>query len=138
MIRLEDIDSPAKLRQLSVAQLNELAGLLRRRIITTVARTGGHLASNLGVVELTIALLYCFDGIEDRVVWDVGHQSYAWKILTGRNDRFDTLRQEGGLAGFPKREESPYDAFNTGHSSTSISAALGISRGLRLQGKAGR
>ena len=103
-----------------------------------VSQNGGHLASNLGVIELTIALLRQYDFAEDQVVWDVGHQSYAYKILTGRREAFATLRQKGGLSGFPKRCESPYDAFNTGHSATSISAALGLARSRRLQGKPGR
>ena len=106
-----------------------MAQEIREKIISTVAKTGGHLAPSLGVVELTIALHYVFDCPRDKIVWDVGHQAYAHKLLTGRQDRFHTLRQYGGLSGFPKRGESPYDAFDTGHSSTSISAALGMASG---------
>lgn len=135
---IDQLSNSKDLQVMSLEELDEVAGELRERIINTVSTNGGHLASNLGTVELTLALLHNFDAIQDRVVWDVGHQSYSWKILTGRAADFSTLRQEGGLSGFPKREESPADAFNTGHSSTSISAALGISRGLKLQGKAGR
>ncbi len=135
---IDQIKDSNELKYMEIEDLNALAGELRERIITTVSTNGGHLASNLGTVELTLALLHNFDAIEDRVVWDVGHQSYSWKILTGRSEAFSTLRQEGGLSGFPKREESAADAFNTGHSSTSISAALGISRGLALQGLSGR
>jgi 1-deoxy-D-xylulose-5-phosphate synthase len=123
---LPGIDSPAELRQLAEDDLPELAGELRRYLIDTVSRTGGHLSSSLGVVELTIALHYVFDTPEDRVVWDVGHQTYPHKILTGRRDRMPTLRQKGGLAGFPRRDESEYDTFGAGHSSTSVSAALGM------------
>ena len=109
-------------------ELEELAAELRQRILQTVSRNGGHLSSNLGVVELTIALHRSFDFSRDQLIFDVGHQCYAHKLLTGRGDRFDTLRQYNGLTGFPKREESPYDAFNTGHASTSISAAVGLCR----------
>ena len=135
---LETIQSPDELREMSDAALTALAAELRDFIIAGVAVTGGHLASNLGTIELTLALLKHSELAHDRIIWDVGHQSYAYKILTGRRERFSTLRQEGGLSGFPKREESPYDSFNTGHSSTSISAALGIARGLRLRGEPGR
>lgn len=123
---LDGIDSPQELKKLSPELLPQLAQELREKIIATVAKTGGHLAPSLGVVELTIALHYVFDCPKDKIVWDVGHQAYAHKLLTGRRDRFQTLRQFGGLSGFPKRNESPYDAFDTGHSSTSISAALGL------------
>lgn len=123
---LEQIDDPAQLRQLSPAQLKQLAGELREFMIASVGRTGGHLSSGLGTVELTIALHSVYNTPEDRIVWDVGHQSYPHKILTGRREQMASLRQKGGLAGFPKREESPYDTFGTGHSSTSISAALGM------------
>jgi 1-deoxy-D-xylulose-5-phosphate synthase len=125
---LDQVNTPADLRKLSVEQLETLAAEVRHYIIETVSRTGGHLASSLGAVELTIALHYVFDTPDDRIVWDVGHQSYAHKILTGRAKEFETLRQQGGLSGFPKREESPYDSFNVGHSSTSISAALGMAQ----------
>ncbi len=123
---LPTIDSPADLRKLRVDELPELAGELRRFLIDTVSRTGGHLSSSLGVVELTIALHYVYDTPEDRLVWDVGHQSYPHKILTGRRDRMPTLRQAGGISGFPRRSESEYDTFGVGHSSTSVSAALGM------------
>jgi len=123
---LEKIASPADIRTLSIAQLTELAKEIRDLIVTTVARTGGHLAPSLGVVELTLALHFVFDTPADKLIWDVGHQSYAHKILTGRRQQFTTLRQYKGLSGFPKFKESGYDAFETGHSSTSISAALGI------------
>ena len=118
---LEQIDDPTQLRQLSPSQLKQLAKELREFMIASVAHTGGHLSSGLGTVELTIALHYVYNTPEDRVVWDVGHQSYPHKILTGRRERMATLRQFEGLAGFPKRDESPYDTFGTGHSSTSIS-----------------
>jgi 1-deoxy-D-xylulose-5-phosphate synthase len=123
---LDAINSPEDLRKLSPEELSALATELRERIIDTVSRTGGHLAPSLGVVELTIALHYAFNTPKDRIVWDVGHQAYAHKLLTGRRDRFHTLRQFGGISGFPKREESPCDHFDVGHASTSISAALGM------------
>jgi 1-deoxy-D-xylulose-5-phosphate synthase len=123
---LSRIDSPADLRQLDIRQLPELAQEGRRFLIESVANTGGHLAANLGTVELTIALHYVYNTPDDKLVWDVGHQSYLHKVLTGRRDQMATLRQKDGLAGFPKREESPYDSFGVGHSSTSISAALGM------------
>lgn len=123
---LTHIDSPADLKKLKPEQLPELANEVRRFLLETVSVTGGHLGSNLGTVELTIALLYCFDSPNDKIVWDVGHQAYTYKILTGRRDRFQTLRQYKGLSGFPKRSESEHDAFGVGHSSTSISAALGM------------
>ncbi|MCK5663115.1 MAG: 1-deoxy-D-xylulose-5-phosphate synthase, partial [Thiotrichaceae bacterium] len=126
MDELENIQTPAQLRQLSEQQLPELATKLRQFFIKTISRTGGHLASNLGVVELTIALHYIFNTPDDRLIWDVGHQSYFHKILTGRRFDMSTIRQWGGIAGFPKRDESIYDAFGVGHSSTSISAALGM------------
>lgn len=124
---LESVNSPADLRQLPQAKLPELARQLRSYLLETVSNTGGHLAAGLGTVELTIALHYVFNTPTDKLVWDVGHQTYAHKILTGRRHRMPTLRQKDGLAGFPKRCESEYDAFGTGHSSTSISAALGMS-----------
>ncbi len=120
------IDDPARLRQLAEAQLPQVADELRDFLINSVSRTGGHLASNLGTVELTVALHYVFNTPEDRIVWDVGHQSYAHKILTGRRTRMAGIRQDNGISGFPRREESIYDAFGVGHSSTSISAALGM------------
>jgi 1-deoxy-D-xylulose-5-phosphate synthase len=129
---LSRIQSPDDLKSLSVPQLSEVAREIRDLIIDVVSRTGGHLAPSLGVVELTLALHYVFDSPKDRIIWDVGHQCYAHKILTGRRDRFPTLRQFDGISGFTKIEESPHDAFGTGHSSTSLSAALGfaISRDL--------
>ena len=123
---IEKVNCPADLKNLTAAEMEQLAGEIRSLIIETVSRTGGHLAPNLGVVELTIAILRMFDAPTDHVVWDVGHQTYAWKILTGRRDQFSTLRQFGGISGFPRRDESAYDVFGTGHSGTAISAALGM------------
>ncbi len=128
---LEHINDTDDLRRLAPNQLAPLADELRAFLIQSVSQTGGHLASGLGTVELTIALHYVFNTPHDRLVWDVGHQSYPHKILTGRRGRMDTLRQQGGIAGFPKREESPYDTFGVGHSSTSISAALGMALATR-------
>ncbi len=127
--------SPQGLRQLSVFQLKLLAEEIRAELVHTVSCTGGHLASNLGVVELTLALVRCFDVSRDKIVWDVGHQCYTYKLLTGRLSRFSTLRQENGLSGFPKTEESAYDSFIAGHASTSIAAAYGLKRSMTLQGK---
>jgi len=138
MALLETIASPADLKPLDRPALDQLAGELRAFILDSVSRTGGHLASNLGVVELTVALHHVFNTPEDRIVWDVGHQTYAHKILTGRRERMGTLRQTDGLSGFTKREESPYDAFVAGHSSTSISAALGMAVAAKLKGEARR
>ncbi|MGL4767618.1 MAG: 1-deoxy-D-xylulose-5-phosphate synthase [Formosimonas sp.] len=123
---LEQINDPASVRALSKPQLAQLSHELREFIVQSVAQTGGHLSSNLGTVELSIALHHVFNTPDDKIVWDVGHQSYGHKILTGRRERMATLRQQGGLSGFPKRSESIYDAFGTAHSSTSISAALGM------------
>ncbi|MEK9873401.1 MAG: 1-deoxy-D-xylulose-5-phosphate synthase N-terminal domain-containing protein, partial [Betaproteobacteria bacterium] len=123
---LEQINYPSELRELERKQLKPLADELRQFIIESVAKTGGHLSSNLGTVELTIALHYIFETPKDKLIWDVGHQTYAHKILTGRRERMGSLRQFGGIAGFPLREESEYDCFGTAHSSTSISAALGM------------
>ncbi len=131
---LEGINDPADLRRLSRAQLKPLADELRNYVLNSVAKTGGHLSSNLGTVELSIALHYVFNTPHDRLVWDVGHQTYPHKILTGRRDRMPTLRQLGGLSGFPRRDESEYDAFGTAHSSTSISAALGMALAAKTQG----
>ncbi|MFZ5522684.1 MAG: 1-deoxy-D-xylulose-5-phosphate synthase [Pseudomonadota bacterium] len=131
---LDTINTPGDLRQLDRAKLPELAKELREFLIESVSKTGGHLSSNLGTIELTIALHYVYDTPEDRLVWDVGHQTYAHKILTGRREGMSRLRMAGGLAGFPKRDESPYDTFGTGHSSTSISAALGMAVAAKLQG----
>jgi 1-deoxy-D-xylulose-5-phosphate synthase len=130
--RLSDIGSPADLRSLTVPELDVIAGDLRDTIINTISKTGGHLAPSLGVVELTLALHYVFNTPQDKLVWDVGHQVYAHKLLTGRQEQFHTLRQYKGLSGFPKFKESEYDAFETGHSSTSISAALGMACGKEL------
>ena len=135
---LEKINSPSDLKGLRLGQLESLAQELREVIINTVAETGGHLAPNLGVIELTIALHYVFESPKDKIVWDVGHQAYAHKLLTGRRDQFHTLRQYGGLAGFPKRSESPHDIVDVGHSSTSISAALGLVTAQDLLGKEGK
>ena len=131
---LNAINSPDELRKLERKQLPQLADELRAFLIESVSKTGGHLSSNLGTVELTIALHYVYNTPHDKLVWDVGHQTYAHKILTGRRERMNTLRMGGGLSGFPKRGESPYDAFATGHSSTSISAALGMAAAARLSG----
>ena len=134
---LESIKSPADLKKLSLAEQQYLAGEIRQRILSTVSRTGGHLASSLGTVELTLALHSVFDCPQDKIVWDVGHQAYTHKIITGRNAQFDTLRQENGLSGFPKQKESPYDAYLGGHSGVSISAALGMAEAMRLYGEEG-
>jgi 1-deoxy-D-xylulose-5-phosphate synthase len=123
---LERIKGPADLKGLSLEQLGELSREIREKIISVVSKTGGHLAPSLGVVELTVALHHCFDSPRDRIVWDVGHQAYAHKILTGRAGDFETLRTKGGISGFPRIDESEHDAFGTGHASTSISAALGL------------
>ncbi|MGC2167057.1 MAG: 1-deoxy-D-xylulose-5-phosphate synthase [Gallionella sp.] len=131
---LNTIRCPDDLRLLAREQLPELAKQLREFLVESVSRTGGHLSSNLGTVELTIALHYVYDTPEDRLVWDVGHQTYVHKILTGRREAMSRLRMAGGMAGFPKRDESPFDTFGTGHSSTSISAALGMAVAAKLQG----
>ncbi|MCX7945632.1 MAG: 1-deoxy-D-xylulose-5-phosphate synthase [Hydrogenophilus sp.] len=130
---LATIDTPLDLKRLPRDRLPAVAAELRNLILEVVAQNGGHLASNLGAIELTLALHYVYDLPRDRLIWDVGHQTYAHKILTGRRDRFSTLRQFGGIAGFPRREESPYDSFGTGHSSTSLSAALGMAVAAKLQ-----
>ncbi|MEY4284124.1 MAG: 1-deoxy-D-xylulose-5-phosphate synthase [Pseudomonadota bacterium] len=131
---LSTVDSPADVRRMSRDQLKQLARELRDHVLHSVAQTGGHLSSNLGTVELTIALHHVFHTPDDRIVWDVGHQTYPHKILTGRRDQMPGLRQLGGISGFPRREESPYDAFGTAHSSTSISAALGMAVASRQLG----
>lgn len=131
---LDKIDSPDDLKQLNTDELSALCSEIREFLIDSVSKTGGHLASNLGIVELTVALHTVFQVPKDKIVFDVGHQSYVHKILTGRRDKFDTLRQFGGMSGFPKSTESDTDAFNTGHSSTSVSAALGLARGRDLDG----
>jgi len=135
-VPLAEIQSPADIRDLDLGQLSRLAEEIRTLIIQTVSRCGGHLASSLGAVELTLAIHKVFDTPRDKLVWDVGHQAYAHKILTGRRDRFSTLRRRGGISGFPKREESPYDVFDVGHSGTSISAATGIAEAKCLRGEA--
>ena len=132
---LETINQPADLRQLPRTQLTPLAHELRQFLLDSVSKTGGHLSSNLGTVELTIALHYVYNTPRDRIVWDVGHQTYSHKILTGRRERMPTLRQLNGLSGFPKRDESEYDTFGTAHSSTSISAALGMAQAAKLKGE---
>ncbi|MBV8680324.1 MAG: 1-deoxy-D-xylulose-5-phosphate synthase [Aquitalea sp.] len=131
---LDTIHLPSDLRALSRQQLPQLATELREFLVDTVSKTGGHFASNLGSIELTIALHYVFNTPDDRLVWDVGHQTYPHKILTGRRERMGSMRQQGGLAGFPKREESPYDTFGVGHSSTSIGAALGMAAASKMLG----
>jgi len=131
---LDQIQSPADLRMIEPAQLKDLARELRKFLLYCVGQTGGHFGAGLGVVELTIALHYVFNTPEDRLVWDVGHQAYPHKILTGRRERMLTMRQAGGLAAFPSREESEFDSFGVGHSSTSISAALGMMIAAREQG----
>ena len=135
---LSTIDGPEDVRKLSFDRLGELAAEIRKEIIRVVSLNGGHLGSNLGAVELTLALHYCYDFANDRLVWDVGHQTYAHKLITGRRDRFETLRTMGGLSGFPNRDESSFDLFTTGHSSTAISTALGLACGdsaLKADGK---
>ncbi|HVO84341.1 MAG TPA: 1-deoxy-D-xylulose-5-phosphate synthase [Syntrophobacteria bacterium] len=126
---MQRVNSPADLKSLSIRELYELAEEIRREIICTVAQNGGHLAPSLGCVELTLALHYVFNAPRDTIIWDVGHQSYAHKLITGRREAFHTIRQHGGISGFPRPGESPYDAFGTGHASTSVSAALGIAVG---------
>ena len=132
---LETVDSPAVLRRMSRAELKTLAVELRGFVLKSVSETGGHLGSNLGTVELTVALHHVYDTPYDRIVWDVGHQTYPHKVLTGRRERMHSLRQLGGVSGFPRREESEYDTFGTGHSSTSISAALGMALAAKLKGE---
>ncbi|MDD4602015.1 MAG: 1-deoxy-D-xylulose-5-phosphate synthase [Negativicutes bacterium] len=132
---LNSIDSPKDIKRLTVSQLAQLADEIRELLINTVAKTGGHLASSLGVVELTLAIHKVFDSPRDKIVWDVGHQAYVHKIMTGRRTKFATLRTLGGISGFPKRKESHHDAFGTGHSSTSISAALGIALARDMYGQ---
>ena len=126
--------SGGELKQLNNRELEALCENIRGRIISSVLENGGHLSSNLGVVELTVALHYVFDFPKDKIIFDVGHQCYAHKMLSGRMDKFSTLRKKGGLAGFPKRSESEYDSYNTGHAGTSISAALGMAKARDLAG----
>ena len=132
---LDTITSPADLRRLNRDELATLANELRAFVLDSVSKTGGHLSSNLGTIELTIALHYVFDTPNDRLVWDVGHQTYPHKILSGRREAMQGLRQYGGIAGFPRRCESEYDTFGVGHSSTSISAALGMAVAARQKGE---
>ncbi len=135
---LENITCPDDIKKLSKSELKELVNEIRAEILTVVGKNGGHLASNLGVIELTLALHRVFDSPKDAIVWDVGHQAYTHKLITGRYKKFHTIRKWDGLSGFPKREESEHDAFNTGHASTSISAALGILEAKRLKGDYGK
>jgi 1-deoxy-D-xylulose-5-phosphate synthase len=132
---LDQVNFPKDLKKLPIAELNQLVDEIREQVLSAVSESGGHLASSLGVIELTVALHYVFDLPEDKFIWDVGHQCYAHKILTGRKDKFKTIRQYQGLSGFPKREESEFDSFGTGHASTSISAALGMAEAMKLSGK---
>ena len=132
---LEKINSASDIKKIPQDQLCELAAEIRAFLIENVSKSGGHLASNLGVVELTVALLRVFDPEFDRIIWDVGHQSYTYKLLTGRRDKFSSLRRLGGLSGFPKTSESKADAFNTGHSSTSVSLALGFAAANSIKGE---
>lgn len=132
---LRQIEKPNDIKTIAPEDYRRLASEIRSCLVNSVSRTGGHLASNLGVVELTMALHICLDFPEDKLIWDVGHQSYVHKILTGRWNNMDTIRNYGGLSGFPSIEESETDAFDTGHASTSVSAALGYAHAARLQGK---
>ncbi|NBS11532.1 MAG: 1-deoxy-D-xylulose-5-phosphate synthase, partial [Gammaproteobacteria bacterium] len=131
---LDRIQSPQDLRELDRSALRQVADEVRAYLLHSVGLSGGHFGAGLGVVELTVALHYCLDTPFDQLVWDVGHQAYPHKMLTGRRDRLPTIRREGGLAAFPDRKESPYDTFGVGHSSTSISAALGMALEARLTG----
>jgi 1-deoxy-D-xylulose-5-phosphate synthase len=135
---LDHISAPSDLRKLERRQLPQLADELRSFLVESVSRTGGHLSSNLGTVELTVALHYVFETPHDRLVWDVGHQTYAHKVLTGRRAGMAKLRMHGGVSGFPKRSESEYDTFGVGHSSTSISAALGMALAAKIKGESRR
>ena len=133
--RLYNMNLPDDLKKLSISECNEVCKEIREILINTVSRTGGHLASNLGAVELTVALHRVFNSPDDKIVWDVGHQAYTHKILTGRLEKFYTLRQENGISGFPKPSESVHDSFVSGHSSTSISLACGMAESMKIQGK---
>src|SRR6185436_17536774 len=135
MSLLASIHGPADLKRLRRDQLPQLAAEIRERLIEGCSQTGGHIGASLGVVELTIALLYEFDSPTDKVLWDVGHQAYAWKLLTGRNDVFPTLRQTGGMSGFLKISESEHDQFGAGHAGTAMSAALGMATARDLKGQ---
>ena len=132
---LEKINKPNDIKRIDESEYQLLAAEIRKFLIKSLSTTGGHLASNLGVVELTMALHLVFDLPDDKLIWDVGHQSYTHKILTGRKNQFDKLRKFGGMSGFPKRNESDYDAFDTGHSSTSISAGLGYAYAREIKGE---
>src|SRR3954468_11153294 len=134
MTILDRVKSPADLRVLTRDELHQLADDVRARLIDVCSRTGGHIGAGLGVVELTVALHYAFDTPRDQLVWDVGHQGYPHKLLTGRNTSMETLRQEGGVSGFLKRSESPYDTFGAGHAATAISAALGMAAARDING----
>src|SRR5688572_18679377 len=135
MTLLDSIKGPEDVRRLPHEQLPALADEVRQRLIDVVSQTGGHIGAGLGVVELTVALLSAFDSPRDRVVWDVGHQAYPWKILTGRNAQLPTLRQAKGLSGFLRRAESPHDMFGAGHAGTALSAAVGMATGRDLKGE---
>src|SRR5215212_7906277 len=135
MTILDRVKSPADVRALTRDELHQLAEDVRERLIDVCSRTGGHIGAGLGVVELTIALHYTFETPRDQLVWDVGHQGYPHKLLTGRNQQFETLRQENGISGFLKRSESEYDTFGAGHAATSISAALGIAAARDINGE---
>ena len=132
---LEKVNFPQDLKALTIAELNTLAQEIRDLIINTVASRGGHLASSLGAVELALALHFVFNTPQDKIVWDVGHQAYEHKIITGRKESFSSLRRQGGISGFPRREESVYDVFNVGHSGTSISVAAGFAQAKCLKGE---
>src|SRR5258707_3356524 len=134
MALLDRMQGPDDLKPLSRQELQPLADEVRQRLIDVVSQTGGHIGAGLGVVELTVALLYAFESPRDKIVWDVGHQGYPWKILTGRNDRFPTLRQTAGLSGFLRRTESPHDQFGAGHAGTALSAAFGMATARDLKG----
>jgi len=135
---LDRVNYPKDIKNMTKAELQMLSNELRDFVVNVVSKTGGHLASNLGVAELTVALHYVFDAPKDKIIWDVGHQSYIHKILTGRKKKFHTLRQFGGISGFPKLTESVYDAFETGHSGTSISAALGMAAARDIKGESNK
>src|SRR5207253_8328047 len=135
MALLESIRGPEDIRRLRRDQLPALADEVRRRLIEVVSQTGGHIGAGLGVVELTVALCHAFESPHDRIVWDVGHQGYPWKILTGRNDRLHTLRQQDGLSGFLRRSESEHDQFGAGHAGTALSAAYGMAAARDLRGE---
>jgi len=134
-LTLERIKGPADVKALPPEQLQLLADEVRQRLIDVVSHTGGHIGAGLGVVELTVALCAAFDSPRDKIVWDVGHQGYPWKILTGRNDRLHTLRQRGGLSGFLRRDESEHDQFGAGHAGTGLSAAFGMATARDLKGE---